>query len=142
MHINVRDFLAESVGYSRVFQILGERPIFEAVQLTDNINGEITISRLESSLKVKGHISTEIQLECHRCLRTFSRPTSINFSQIFSQHPQDDDLPIVDGAIDLAPLLEQEILLSLPIKILHAPDCAGIEDAPEKYTKDGGSSST
>jgi uncharacterized metal-binding protein YceD (DUF177 family) len=136
MHINVRDILAESVGYSRTYKITGERPSLEAVLLTKDIEGEITISRLDSGLLVQGHFETEIQLVCDRCLSTFIRPTSVRFQQLFSETPTDDDMPIIDEDIDLAPLAEQEILLDLPIKILHAEDCRGIESAAGKYTKE------
>jgi uncharacterized metal-binding protein YceD (DUF177 family) len=136
VHINVRDILAESVGYNRAYKISGERPHLETVRLTQDIEGEITISRLDSSLLVHGHITTEIELECHRCLRTFNRPTGLDFRQVYAEDPGEDEFPISDDAIDLAPLLEQEILLHLPIKILHAPDCRGIENAAAKYTKE------
>jgi uncharacterized protein len=135
MHINVRDILVESVGYSRAYKITGERPKLENVRLKADIEGETTISKLEAGLLVRGSVSTEIELECDRCLRTFTRPITVTFSQLFAEHPGDDELPVVDGIIDLAPLAEQEILLHLPIKILHDPHCRGIENAAGKYTK-------
>ena len=128
MHINVRDFLAETVGYNRTYTITGERPQLESVIITADVGGEITISKLESaSLLVQGRLATEVQLECHRCLRTFSRPVRVNFKQIYAEQPEDDNLPIVGQEIDVAPLLEQEIILSLPIKILDRPDCPGLQ---------------
>jgi uncharacterized protein len=136
MHINVRDILAESVGHSRAYKITGERPELEGIRLTRDIEGEITISRLDTGLLVRGHISTEIELECHRCLRTFDRPVEVNFSQLFTQAPDADEFPVEDDTIDLAPLLAQEIIVSLPIKILCKPDCKGIENISEKYTKE------
>ena len=42
---------------------------------------------------------------------------------------------IVDGVIDIAPLIEQEIILNIPIKVLCRPDCPGIQDAAGKYNK-------
>jgi uncharacterized protein len=135
MHINVRDIQAESVGYSRAYKVSGEHPNLESVRLTKDIEGEITVSRLESGLLVQGRIETEIELDCDRCLRTFNRPVSVTFKQMFSENPEDDDMPVVDFEIDLAPVIEQEIILSLPIKILHSPDCQGIEDAAGKYDK-------
>jgi uncharacterized metal-binding protein YceD (DUF177 family) len=136
MHVDVRDILAESVGYSRAYAITGERPALEQVKLTQDIEGEITISRLELGLLAKGHLSTEIELVCDRCLHTFARPTSITFRQLFTQQPKDDEMPITRRSIDLAPVVEQEILLSLPIKILHSEDCPGIEGPEGKYTKE------
>ncbi len=135
MHINVRDIQAESVGYSRSYKVTGEHPNLEAIRLTKDIEGEITVSRLESGLLTQGRIETEVELVCDRCLRTFNRPASVTFKQMFADDPGDDEMPIVDREIDLAPVVEQEIILSLPIKILHSPDCRGIEDAAGKYTR-------
>src|SRR6185437_2610982 len=94
MHVNVRDILAESVGYSRAYKITGERPELEQARLTRDVEGEITISRLELGLLVKGRLSTEIELVCDRCLRTFARPTTVKFQQLFSEIPGDDEMPI------------------------------------------------
>jgi uncharacterized protein len=135
MHINVRDILVESVGYSRTYKVADERPDLVDVKLTQDIEGEITISRLDDHLLVRGQLHTEIELECHRCLSTFTRPIKISLAQEYSEHPSDEQMPIVDGEIDIAPLAGQEIILSLPIKILCRPDCPGIAEAAGKYTK-------
>ncbi len=136
MHINVRDILAEEVGYNRSFTITGERPALESVVLTADINGEVRISRLEDGLLIQGQIITEVELECHRCLRSFTRPVSVAFTQVFAPAPTDDEMPIDGDLLDLAPLIEQEILVNLPIKILCTPDCPGVEGAAEQYTKE------
>jgi uncharacterized protein len=141
MHINVRDFLAESVGYNQAYKISGERPKLEGVVLTQNVEGEISVSRLDASLLVRGQMQTEVQLECHRCLRTFTRPVHFSFEQEYAKSPIDDQLPITDGEIDLAPVIGQEILLGLPIKILDRPDCPGIPEAAGKYTNNKETSS-
>jgi uncharacterized protein len=133
MHINVSDILIESVGFSRNYSITGERPTLEEIVLTEDIHGEISVARIEDSLLVRGSASTEVQLECHRCLSTFNRPVKVRFKQEYAGKPVDDQMPIVDGIIDLAPLIEQEIILNLPIKILCRPDCPGITDAGADY---------
>ena len=43
---------------------------------------------------------------------------------------------ITDDVIDIAELVEQEIILGTPIKVLCRPDCLGIQDAAETYTKE------
>ena len=138
MHINVRNILAEEVGYNRTFKITDERPPSELVQLTKDLEGEITISRLETGLLAKGTVSTEIQLECHRCLSAFTRPVTVNFSQVYREQPrpEEEEQPIIDEQIDLVPPIEQEIMVHLPIKLLCRPDCPGVEDATAEYTKD------
>jgi len=62
----------------------------------------------------------------------------VKFRQVFTNRPQDDEQPIEHpGSIDLAPVIDQEIILSLPIKILCRPDCPGITapSSPNKQTK-------
>lgn len=142
MHINVRDILVESVGFNRTYKISGERPELEGVTLTKDIEGEIQISRLDSGLLVNGQLETEIELECHRCLRTFTRPMRVHLAQEYAEEPTDDQMPVTDGIIDLAPLAEQEIILGIPLKILDRPDCPGIEGVAEKYTKIDDTSAT
>lgn len=138
MHINVRDILAESIGHSRTYKVEGENPHLESVVLTREVNGDITLSRLEGmSLLAGGYLTTEIELECHRCLRTFTRPLSVKFRQVFAEKPTEDTMPIVGQEIDLAPLLEQELILNLPIKILDRPDCPGIELPQDSITTQG-----
>ena len=139
MHINVRDILAEDLGYNRTFTISGEEPTLESVILKSPIEGQIQIAKLEAGLLVEGEISTEIELECHRCLRTFTRPTTVRLHQVFSEKPYDDQLPIEDDQIDLAPLLQQEIIVNLPIKILDRDDCPGIELPGSDQDDSGGS---
>ena len=133
MHINVSDILAEEEGYNRSFKIEGESPDLECVKLTKPIEGDVKISRLETGLLVEGRISTEIELECHRCLRTFSQPAAVIFAQLYVNSPDIDEMPIDGDNIDLAPLVEQEILVNLPIKILHDPDCQGVEGVGATY---------
>jgi uncharacterized metal-binding protein YceD (DUF177 family) len=136
MHINVQDILAEEVGYRRTYTIASERPSLESVKLTQDLEGEITISRLETGLVVTGAIATEIELECHRCLSTFTRQMNIDFKQVYAPKPklEEEEMPITDGAIDLLPLVEQEILVRLPIKVLCRPDCPGVPGAETEYT--------
>lgn len=136
MHIDVHDILVESIGHNRTYTITGEQPKFESVVLSQPIDGTVTIGHLEDGVMANGRVQTAITLECHRCLCTFDRPVSVRFSQIFAKNPdpKDDALPIIDDQIDLAPVIESEIILSLPIKVLHDPDCPGIIDALPEYT--------
>src|SRR4051794_19608998 len=115
MHINVNDLLAESVGYNRTYKISGERPELEGVQLARDLEGEIQISRLETNLLLNGRVSTAVELECHRCLSTFIRPMKFKLAQEFSESPVDDQMLIEHDTIDIAPLVEQEIILNTPI---------------------------
>ena len=138
MRINVSDILAEEVGYRRTYSIANERPSFESVKLTKDIEGEITVSRLDSTVVAAGRITTELELECHRCLNTFTTPATIRFSQAYSEKPmlELEEQPIEAGGIDLAPVIEEELLVNLPIKILCREDCPGVPGHEAEYTSD------
>ena len=135
MRVDVKDILAQDIGYSREFAVQGETPALELVELTSPISGSFTATRSETGVTVSGRLETEVQLECHRCLRAFTQPVSLNFAQSFSEQPGDDDLPITKGAIDLAPAIDQEIAVHLPIKLLCQVDCEGVPGAGLEYTK-------
>jgi uncharacterized metal-binding protein YceD (DUF177 family) len=135
MHISVTDILNEELGFSRAFAFTGERPELPEVVLVRDIEGEATITKLQSGVMARGWAETEIELECHRCLSTFHHPVRVTFEQSFKHEPEDDDLPIAEDQIDLAPLIEQEILVSLPIKLLCRIDCPGIPGSDEYHAE-------
>lgn len=138
MHINVSDILAEDLGFNRTFTITDEHPDFDQITLTKPISGEVQIARLDNGIIANGRVSGAIELECHRCLRSYNRPVTVHFKQLFTEKPKDDEMPIdAEAQIDLAEILQQEILLSLPIKHLCRKDCPGVEDAPAGLVSDG-----
>ena len=127
MYVNVQDFLAADVGYRRSFEIAGEKPDMPGLNLTAPIDGEVTISRLDDGVLVNGTIRTGLEHVCDRCLRSFTRPERINFDRVFRDTPEDDELPIEKDSINLAVLIEQELILAQPIKQLDRRDCPGVE---------------
>lgn len=128
MHIQIGDILAQEVGYQKVFKIADEQPVLEDVLLSAPVSGMVTLTRLEDSLALQGQLSTQQQLECHRCLQQFDYAQSVVVGAEFSLHPEGDALPIDrSNQIDIAPVLREELILSTPIKQLCTPDCAGID---------------
>lgn len=136
MHIHVRDLLAEETGYRRTFAIEGEQPEMLSLILMQPVNGEVIVAKLEDKhLAVSGRTATQLQLECHRCLRSYTSDVETRFEQIYASRPAEDELPIDNEQIDLAPLIEQELILRLPIKLLCEADCPGVPGAEEYLTK-------
>jgi uncharacterized protein len=131
MHINVSDLLVESIGYSRPYVITDEWPVLEGTNLASAVNGQITITRLDAGVAVRGHATTDVELQCDRCLCMFTSQVTLPLKQLFTAHPGDDELPLDHGVIDLSPLIEQEIVLALPIKSLCRPECAGLKNLLE-----------
>jgi uncharacterized protein len=132
MHVNVREFLAEDVGYRQAFAVSGERPDLEGLTLASDLSGEFILSRLDDSLHVQGNVETVLDLVCDRCLRSFTRPVRVPFERIYRVHPIDDDLPIEGNTIDLMPLIWQELTVVQPIKQLCGrPDCTKLDTSSD-----------
>jgi uncharacterized metal-binding protein YceD (DUF177 family) len=137
MHVKVQEFLAQEVGYRRSFMISGERPDLDGLSLTSDLDGEITISRLDEGVLVTGYVQTELELVCDRCLRSFTRRTRVPLERVYRTKPVDDDLPIVAKEVDLVPLIWQELTVAQPIKQLCGKtDCASLDpNSSEPKTK-------
>jgi uncharacterized protein len=136
MHININDILAQDIGYSRSYEIQGEMPALELVKLVAPITGSFTLTRTEQGVFAAGKIKTTIELECHRCLNAYNHHVELGFAQSFCEQPGDEDMPITKGSIDLAPVIDQEIAVRLPIKLLCSVDCEGVPGASKEYTKE------
>ncbi len=133
----MRDKLKRSY---RVASELGKRAEFRgaiplasltrlAEQLIDD-GGEIQVrfefvkSRFETAL-IRGHLATELQMECQRCLEPMSLQLDQAFELLIDASEADaesfglDSVTTEDGYLDVFTLIEDEIILSLPIIVMH-----------------------
>ncbi len=85
----------------------------------------------EKGIQVEGHFQSLIHARCHRCLQEFK----LNLSGDFREEVQlDGESTCVRGqeaaclgeSIDLAVLVREHLLLSVPLKLLCREDCRGI----------------
>ncbi|HVE81093.1 MAG TPA: DUF177 domain-containing protein [Candidatus Dormibacteraeota bacterium] len=128
MHVDVSDILASDEGTTAEFNIAGEQPELEDVTLASPVNGQLKFARTKTGLELAGRLQTSVELECHRCLRSFVHELDFPFTAEFSLEPADDQFPITSsGRVDLDEAARQEIVVHLPPKQLCAADCAGIK---------------
>ncbi len=79
-------------------------------------------------VKLVGEIIIEVQLQCERCLGTLSLPLNLAPEIYFAssgrsiEELDERDIIAVEGPIDLRNLVEEEILLALPMMPMHQPD--------------------
>lgn len=102
------------------------------------IDGSVTVRRVRRNLYLEGTLQTEIKTDCSRCLEAARLPIDISFRYILSpvqdEPPEEqelsrEDLDFVyyqDELIDLDPLLTEQILLQIPMKVLCREDCRGL----------------
>lgn len=89
--------------------------------------------------KVEGSIDTQLELQCQRCLEPIHFPVhaTVNLIMVWSEE-QSQALPeshdpwlITEDKMSVLSLLEEEILLSLPVVALHDECPASLPVAPE-----------
>jgi|TARA_B110000211_G_scaffold233946_2_gene301723 uncharacterized protein len=74
---------------------------------------------------VKGHIEAELSIECQRCLKPVVQPVHLDFELLINapdhvvQNSGLDTLYSEDGMIDIFEVVEDELILGLPLVALH-----------------------
>jgi len=98
-----------------------------------NIQGKIVVSVTEDGVVAEGKITALTQLSCSRCLEDYWQPITIEFTEIFTSHPLEDQDEVLgeqllpaDGSIDLSPIIRDYASLDIPIRQLCSPDCKGL----------------
>lgn len=133
MQINVASLLKESIGSNRSYQI------DENID-TDNITlvkGAVILTRIKNGIMVNGTIRAEVTGICSRCLKPIDYELNYDFLEEFlssmdiskvSYLPYELDSPFIDDSqvLDLSEVIRQYTVLSMPIKPLCRPNCAGI----------------
>jgi uncharacterized protein len=139
MLINVAQLLKKPIGTTRSYTV------DESLQLIDDdpveycIEGAVELTRTDRGILVRGDIDTEVTLTCSRCLALFSLPLRL--------HIEDECFPVIDlssgtsmslpdqeccfiidehNMLVLHRVIREKALLSVPMKPLCSPECAGI----------------
>lgn len=128
--INVGFIMHAEVGYSADFpyelesvQAGGDFPLRE-------LAGIVHISRTAQGLLCEGEFDAQTDVECMRCLASFSQPLHWEFSEAYATNERsvtDSGLLVPDDLqLDIEPLLREYAILEVPIKAVCKPDCRGL----------------
>jgi uncharacterized protein len=133
MRINVAQLLKEPIGSTRKYQT-EESPDLSEVNA---IKGKVALIRTHRGLIVRGEMIATVVSMCSRCLKPITYQVSYDFEEeafptidVFTGLPlptEPESLTIDNShTLDLTDMLIQYALLTMPIKPLCRPDCAGI----------------
>lgn len=113
--------------------------------------GEVTVSLefgvdSEGMRFMRGRIQAEVSLECQRCLETMRYPVDSEFSlALVRSTAEAEALPshyeplLVEGEpLFLRDIIEDELLLALPIVPMHAPEECSVGSSADEARKDTG----
>jgi uncharacterized protein len=96
------------------------------------------IDKDHDRFRLVGRVSTELELDCSRCLEAFRWPVNADFDVRYlpqsenvgdEREVEEDDLSVAfyrDESIDLGQLLDEQFYLALPMKPLCREDCKGL----------------
>lgn len=127
--LDVRDLL-ERHGSSREARL--EAAVGGLATEVAAVPGPVRIDLLLESLVegvlVSGPLFGVAAYTCARCLTEFPGEFRVEVTELFAPGAaaEDDEYPIVDGAIDLELMVRDAVLLSLPFSPLCRPDCRGL----------------
>jgi len=128
---NLASLLGEPVGSKMSFDIDEAQQRLAEDLRVDFVRGTVEFTRTNRGIFVRGQLHSQTQLECARCLETFSQPLDFHLEVQFGLppiKPQEETIfPIgVKGILDLTEALREQILLELPMRPLCKPDCRGL----------------
>ena len=103
------------------------------VNLLGDVSFKGTVSNIGNAYSVDGSIRAKMSLTCDRCLEVFTKDIRMPLGRVFSESGfqaegfDRDDIEMMTGdQIDLAPQIREELILSIPIRVLCKEDCKGI----------------
>lgn len=111
----------------------------ETFTIVSPVIGELRIERMGREVIVRGFTETAIELTCSRCLNIFRKKLSLDIfttyhpiselkgEEVYELHDDELEVDFYSGdEIDIESLIEEEIILSIPIKPLCNEDCKGL----------------
>lgn len=93
------------------------------------IHADLLIESLVEGVLVSGTLTGTYLLECARCLTEFESPFSVDVSEVYSYPDQpdiDEEFVVEDDAVDLVPMVRDEVLIGVPPNPLHDEACMGL----------------
>jgi len=95
--------------------------------LAGDLTVDLELEALNDGIVVRGDVAAVWKSPCRRCLTELSGVASASVDELYQVEIFDDDAyPIVDGQLDLAPMVRQAALLELDDERQCRDDCAGL----------------
>lgn len=133
--IDTSEILSQEVGAESQKKIkINESWIKDnRIKIIKPILGEIRLVHIENGILAQFKLKVRAQFICERCLGSFIKDLEIKFIQRYQfrvynkKEDRDEILPIpLDRKIEVFEPIREEILASLPMKIICSSNCRGL----------------
>lgn len=109
------------------------------LRLLSPVKAKLRIDKVGSEVLARGEVTSDIELQCSRCLSRFERPISVDVNVVY--HPLDEltgeerheikedelDMGFYKGdELDIQDLIQEQLMLSVPMKPLCKETCKGL----------------
>ena len=97
------------------------------------------MQRLEGKAHIRGKLTADIETSCSRCLEPVKRHLEIAFDDVFVDASEETTVSeteleevdlneslVVDGKVDMADVIREQILLATPEQVYCNDDCKGL----------------
>ena len=111
----------------------------ENATLSDKAEFAGETQMVEGKAHVRGTVRAYLLLNCTRCLEPIDKDVEVSFDDVFvdaSEEPKTDETEVsageldeslvIDGKIDMAEVVREQILLALPDSVFCKEDCKGL----------------
>ncbi len=136
--LNVAQLLKEQVGGKRVYALTLDALPLDDPMMARDVTAQLKLTRIADGILVTGSLAGRTRLECVRCLEEFDtdfggdveaefRPTIDIASGMLVEVDDDGESFEIDDnhCLDLAEMLRQVSILTLPIRPVCGDDCPG-----------------
>ncbi|PMQ00907.1 MAG: hypothetical protein CBR30_08695 [Dictyoglomus sp. NZ13-RE01] len=118
-------------------------PHFEDMEFENPLHIDLLLTNLGREVLIKGKITGQVELTCSRCLKEFTYNIDVDVEEVYlwdlpilrNISPSEAEVELTEEdfkfvlekeILDLDPLVEDNVRISIPIKPLCKPDCKGL----------------
>jgi uncharacterized protein len=129
--IDVRD-LAGDPGTTRTIEVAEAIPGLstELARVPEDriVAARLVLESLVEGILASGPVDATVSLTCARCLSAFESAIRVDVQEVFAPGAslEDDEYPLIDGMIDLGPMIRDAVVLAMPFAPLCKVDCLGL----------------
>lgn len=126
LRIDLNTLLGAKVGERLEFERTVPAPQLKDLSKPESLTVSGYVEALDNRWLVSGSTALSVELTCARCLKEFRKTVEADFSEEFSRTPDGDQFPAEETRIELTDMLRSVLVLALPDRPLHSPDCKGL----------------
>ncbi|AJA48151.1 hypothetical protein CPAST_c20810 [Clostridium pasteurianum DSM 525 = ATCC 6013] len=130
--VNISDLINKKINKKDIDVVLDLKEFndnYETYKVLEPIRVKATLTKQGDVISILGLISGKIQLTCSRCLQNFSYELQLELQEKLTNNPENKDDEIIfinNDKLELTEIVENNIIMSLPIQRLCKEDCKGL----------------